>query len=325
MPDVSVVIPTYNRRDFLPEAVASCFKDNESLSIEVVVVDDGSTDGTRKWLRAQEDDRIRPVFREHKGAQQARNAGLEAAQGDTIKYLDSDDYLYAGVLTAQYETLTEAEADVCYGPIDIVDGDGNLRGHKPNKATNDLLGGIATGTVATYPHVFLYRSEVARCERWRREVPYHQDTVYALDVAVHNPSCTRTPSSIGVHRIHAGSRIANKKSETKIPERVEKKFMYLMDAYHRRMRHSSVDDELLAQVARGLWGEAHKIAPYNFRRFVSMYSRIQKIAPGFSPSRPLSLLQLLDWGIGPAWTERIINPFRITKLKLGRASHYPTD
>jgi glycosyltransferase involved in cell wall biosynthesis len=312
-PDVSVIIPTYNRRDFLPEAVASCFKDNESLAIEVVVVDDGSTDGTREWLRSRADDRIRLVFREHEGAQQARNAGLEAVRGETVKFLDSDDYLYPGVLEEQYEALTEAEADVCYGPIDIVDGNGNKQGHKPNPGVEDLLGGIATGTVTTYPHVFLYQAEVARRERWRLEVPYHQDTVYALDVAARNPSCVQVRSPIGIHRAHQNTRITTQKKGIAAPQKIEKKFEYLIEAYRKREQRSTVGDELRHQIARGLWEEAHKIAPHDFSCFVSMYSTIQGIAPDFSPSRPRSLLRLLDRALGPGWTEGIINPLRIAK------------
>ena len=313
MPDVSVIIPTYNRRDFLPEAVASCFKGNESLAIEVVVVDDGSTDGTWGWLRSREDDRIRPVFREHEGGQQARNAGLETARGDTIKFLDSDDYLHPGVLEEQYEALMKAEADVCYGPIDIVDGDGNVRGHKPNPAVEDLLGGIATSTVTTYPHVFLYQAEVARRERWRPEVPYHQDTVYTLDVAARNPSCVQSHSPVGIHRAHREDRITTQKRRIATPDKIEKKFEYLIEAYRKREQRSTVGDELRHQIARGLWEEAHKIAPHDFSCFVSMYSTIQGIAPDFSPSRPRSLLRLLDRALGPGWTERIINPLRIAK------------
>jgi len=313
VPEVSVIIPAYNRRDFLPEAVASCFKGNEGLAIEVVVVDDGSTDGTREWLRSREDERIRPAFREHEGAQQARNAGLEAAQGDTIKFLDSDDYLYPGVLEEQYEALTAAEADVCYGPIDIVDGNGNKQGHKPNPEVENLLGGIATGTVTTYPHVFLYQAEVARRERWRLEVPYHQDTVYALDVAAGNPSCVQSHSPVGIHRAHREDRITIQKRGIATPDKIEKKFEYLIEAYRKRDQHSKTNDELRDEVARGLWREAHKIAPYDFGRFVSMYSTIHEIAPDFSPSRSRSLLRLLDRAFGTVWTEGIINPLRIAK------------
>lgn len=54
MPDVSVVIPTCNRRRFLEEAIRSCFAENDRLNMEVVVVEGGSTDDTRYYLRALE-------------------------------------------------------------------------------------------------------------------------------------------------------------------------------------------------------------------------------------------------------------------------------
>jgi len=55
-PDVSVVIPTYNRKEYLKKAISSCFDGNEDINIEVIVIDDGSTDGTREYLKELSDD-----------------------------------------------------------------------------------------------------------------------------------------------------------------------------------------------------------------------------------------------------------------------------
>jgi len=316
VPEVSVIIPTYNRRDFLPEAVSSCFEGNEGLSIEVVVVDDGSTDGTREWLRSRENDRIRPVFREHEGAQQARNAGLEAARGNTIKFLDSDDYLYPGVLEEQYETLTEVEADVCYGPIDIVEGDGNVRGHKPNPAVEDLLGGIATGTVTTYPHVFLYRADVARWAQWRPEVPFHQDTAYALDVAVHDPEVIRSEAAVGIHRAHSGTRITTTAKAKSSRENIAYKFDLLYRALQKHIQCTGgVTDEVRKKVAHGLWQETHKIGPVSFDRFLDCWEKIRDIAPNYYPERENVILKMLDRFLGVVKAEKIINPIRFLKSK----------
>jgi glycosyltransferase involved in cell wall biosynthesis len=56
--DITVIIPTYNRRSFLLETAASCFEGNEALDVDVVVVNEGSTDGTRALLRKQEVDKF---------------------------------------------------------------------------------------------------------------------------------------------------------------------------------------------------------------------------------------------------------------------------
>jgi glycosyltransferase involved in cell wall biosynthesis len=93
-PEISVIIPTHNRRAMLREALASALAQRDA-SFEVIVVDDGSTDGT--WhdlapydLSARRDD-IRAVGMEHRGPAAARNRGIAIARGALVAFLDSDD------------------------------------------------------------------------------------------------------------------------------------------------------------------------------------------------------------------------------------------
>lgn len=94
MAHVTVVVPTYNRKDFLEQAVETVRVQTHD-SIECVVVDDGSTDGTREFLEGLDYDALRAVFHEqNRGQSVARNTGIENASGDYILFLDSDDILY---------------------------------------------------------------------------------------------------------------------------------------------------------------------------------------------------------------------------------------
>ncbi|MGM0440987.1 MAG: glycosyltransferase family 2 protein [Elusimicrobiota bacterium] len=91
MPYFSVVIPTYNRREFLSKAVESVleqtFKD-----FELIVVDDGSTDGTERLIKKYPDKRITYLYQENRGVSRARNRGIKEAAGKYIAFLDSDDW-----------------------------------------------------------------------------------------------------------------------------------------------------------------------------------------------------------------------------------------
>ena len=91
-PLVSIVIPTYNRRHFVADAIESCF-DQTYANCEVIVVDDGSTDGTAEFLREKYGDRIVLVTQENQGPGVARNRGIAAASGEYIHFLDADDQL----------------------------------------------------------------------------------------------------------------------------------------------------------------------------------------------------------------------------------------
>ncbi|RKY06239.1 MAG: hypothetical protein DRP56_07800 [Planctomycetota bacterium] len=90
MPIVSVIIPTYNAKELLAEAIGSVL--SQTLAdLEVVVIDDGSTDGTDEAVKATGDPRIRYYYKENGGVSSARNMGLDKATGQYIAFLDSDD------------------------------------------------------------------------------------------------------------------------------------------------------------------------------------------------------------------------------------------
>jgi glycosyltransferase involved in cell wall biosynthesis len=89
VPSVSVIIPTYNRASFLPAAIESVLTQSFQ-NIEVIVVDDGSTDDTKTAVE-QYKERIRYIHTDHGGPSHARNVGMKAATGKYIAFLDSDD------------------------------------------------------------------------------------------------------------------------------------------------------------------------------------------------------------------------------------------
>ncbi|MEJ2689700.1 MAG: glycosyltransferase family A protein [Deltaproteobacteria bacterium] len=99
MPEpVSVIIPTYNRRNFLPSAIASVLIQDHPF--ELIVVDDGSDDGTESVVPG-DDPRIRYIRQPNRGAAASRNTGIQAARHDLIAFLDSDDRFVAGKLELQ--------------------------------------------------------------------------------------------------------------------------------------------------------------------------------------------------------------------------------
>lgn len=89
MPKISVIITTFNRKDFAAEAVNSVLKQTYT-DYELLVIDDGSTDTTKEALRPFQD-RIRYFYQTNQGTSSAKNQGIRQAEGDFIAFLDSDD------------------------------------------------------------------------------------------------------------------------------------------------------------------------------------------------------------------------------------------
>jgi glycosyltransferase involved in cell wall biosynthesis len=105
VPRVSVVVPTYNRAALLRRAVRSVLAQTFT-DYELIVVDDGSTDDTEEVLREFSDRRMRVVRSEiNQGAPQARNRGIEAARGEWVAFLDSDDEWLPQRLEVQMDLL----------------------------------------------------------------------------------------------------------------------------------------------------------------------------------------------------------------------------
>ncbi|NLZ30356.1 MAG: glycosyltransferase family 2 protein, partial [Methanomicrobiales archaeon] len=90
MPEVSVVIPLYNKAPYIARALSSIIAQTRQ-DFEVIVIDDGSTDGGEEIVRGFDDPRIRVIRQENRGVSAARNRGIEAARADFIAFLDADD------------------------------------------------------------------------------------------------------------------------------------------------------------------------------------------------------------------------------------------
>ncbi|UCD28409.1 MAG: glycosyltransferase [Planctomycetota bacterium] len=137
-PAVSVIIPTYNRADLLvttlDSVAAQTFKD-----YEIVVVDDGSDDGTRELIESREQ-KIRYIWQENQGVAEARNHALRVSHAGFVAFLDSDDIWKPDFLERTVARLREhPEEDLVFTDFVSIDADGKvLRGHRKIPHTGDI-------------------------------------------------------------------------------------------------------------------------------------------------------------------------------------------
>ncbi len=104
-PEVTVIIPTFNRKESLSKALASVLS-QDGVVFEVWVIDDGSTDGTEAMIQ-KEFPSVNYFYQKNQGPSAARNRGIECARGDWISFLDSDDEWLPGKLHAQLNFFRE--------------------------------------------------------------------------------------------------------------------------------------------------------------------------------------------------------------------------
>jgi len=102
MPFFSVIIPLYNKEKFIEDTMKSIL-DQSFDDFEIIIVNDGSTDGSAAKIAQFTDGRIRYFRKENEGASTARNYGIEKAAGDYIAFIDADDYWYPDFLKQVFE------------------------------------------------------------------------------------------------------------------------------------------------------------------------------------------------------------------------------
>ena len=114
-PQVSVIIPVHNGALYLSEAIESV-RAQKFANVQIIVVDDGSTDGTAAIAQGFSD--IEYLLQSQNGAASARNKGVRMARGEYIAFLDADDLWTHGKLNAQLGVLQNRKADIVLGQVE---------------------------------------------------------------------------------------------------------------------------------------------------------------------------------------------------------------
>ena len=211
---VTTIIPVYNRPAQLREAVASVLA-QDYPAMEIIVVDDGSTDGATqevaRALAAASLGIVRPVVQANAGPGAAREHGRQLAQGEFIQYLDSDDLLLPGKFTAQVAALrAHPEADVAYGITYVRDVDGRLI-EEPHKDTGKAVATMFPAFLNSRwweTATPLYRASVcAKAGPWTT-LSLEEDWEYDCRIASLGGKLVWCPVPVSEHRDHGGDRLS---------------------------------------------------------------------------------------------------------------------
>jgi glycosyltransferase involved in cell wall biosynthesis len=202
---VSIIIPTYNRADLVGEAIESALCQTYPAR-EVIVVDDGSTDGTPEVL-ARYGDAIRWVRTTNRGCAAARNTGVGLALGDYLAFVDSDDVAPPDKLATQVPVLeAHPEIGFVYGPSEAFGPElPTDQVHQPVRP--DPSGSVAEGlflsTRIGFDSVLLRREAVERAGGFDETLRHNEDTDLLLRIALAwKAICLDVPT--GRHRWHHG-------------------------------------------------------------------------------------------------------------------------
>ena len=203
-PLVSIVIPTYNRAHLLGQAIHSALAQTYA-PVEVIVVDDGSTDDTAAVV-AGFGDRVRYVAIANGGSSVARNAGLEAARGEFIALLDDDDLLEPGLVAQAVDVLRERPAaGMVYTSFVMVDADNQPLATHHLSAEGRVYRRFLLRCKVSLSGVVLRKETVQRTGTFDPALRMGQDRDYWLRVAKHDEVAVLSEPLVRV-RAHASNK-----------------------------------------------------------------------------------------------------------------------
>ena len=207
MPLVSVIVPAYNRLEWLPVAIRS-IQEQTFGDWEVLLVDDGSTDGTERWARRLSEPRLRYVRRDHEGSiPSLRNAAIGESRGTWIAFLDSDDCWMPDKLARQFARIQETGATWCYTKFQMIDRAGvvvpQTRGGPWQAFEGWFVDRILSTEAAVPIQTLVLAAGLARELMFDERLPLAEDYDFVLRLASRVPGCVVEDVMTQI-RIHDG-------------------------------------------------------------------------------------------------------------------------
>lgn len=254
-PLVSVVIPVYNGERFLGDAIRSVLEQSYG-PVQCVVVDDGSSDGSRDIARSFAPD-VECVVQRNQGVSAARNAGIAATRGELVAFLDADDVWEARKLELQVPEVVGRDVGMAYSGFRVVDGDLRPRYEiLPSGFDRRLLGaalmnGYGFGFSFT---ALVTRDVIDRCGPFDTRLSVSADLDYVLRLA-QITDIVGVAHALALYRIHGRSQMHNDVALLEHDHRlILDQFFPDGDMYVRRHRHRGIANRHL-HIAAGLASE----------------------------------------------------------------------
>lgn len=207
-PAISVIVPVFNPGEYLDECVDSILSQDVD-SLEVIFVNDGSTDNSLETLKgyAQRDNRIRVISQFNCGAGAARNRGIEAARGRKLAFIDPDDrYPSATVLSSLAQGLDASPYSMCGGSFAILETDGRINTDFPFCQANYRVaneGDVPASEVwSDYGWIrFMYDSAIFDDEDMRfPQLNWYEDPVFFLKAVLKSGGYHEIPNEVYLYR-----------------------------------------------------------------------------------------------------------------------------
>lgn len=305
--DVSIIIPTYNRLWSLPMAINSCR--NTKCEVEIIVIDDGSTDGTKEWLDTQSD--IIVITQKNWGKCWAVNNGFAMAKGKYVKFLDSDDMIEKNSLDEQFEIAVKSDCDVVVSGYKVINKDNEfLRSQKWIKCDDFIAQQLGECDSSHYSSYLLKKDFIIDIPH-RPEYCFRDDRLFVLELAIKKPFVVVHEGTALLHRHHDGIRLQFNSGLSTTVQNYQhlKLYQKIMGELSDR---SELNHRRIEAAINILWPLTHWIAKDNIRASKAVYDWIMQLDPSFKiPEK--GFLGIMYNKLGFEITEKLLKVRRIFK------------
>ena len=330
LPDVSIIIPTYNRADRIGKAVETCLAAT-GCTIEVIVVDDGSIDNTKKTLRETFGDifydesgtshqsvlsrdtqtvkgirsfpRIRYYYQKNQGACAARNLGIEVSVGQYVKFLDSDDELLAGALSEELAFAKKTNADVVVTGwqertydenLDAVTSTRHVSAPNLDRGIDDMLLGRAPWTAAA-----LYKKSRIASIRWDRECQKAQEWLWAWTVCLGGLRFATLEIESSIYNQFSGQRITSMGDPFLRSTETRQRILLTVENKLRELGQLPIDRR--HALVQYYYKDSKVLCEADPSRWRKLWAHCDDLAPGFTPIEQSSIVRPFVMFLGVYW------------------------
>ena len=314
--DISVIIPTRDRLWSLPRAIESCR--SSTLQVQIIVIDDGSTDGTKDWLERQPD--LEVLQGDGWGKPWGVNRALRQARGTYVRYLDSDDWLNPESNERQFDIAERAQADVVVAGLDFYQDDAFVK-TDPWCDTDDFIAQQLGEALGSHYSAFLFR------KRFIEEIPHRtlfpssdfasrDDRCFILEVALRNPKIVVCSMPTLCYHHHTKGRLQFKGGLRGVGINIQHVYIYrrILRLLEQRGQLTPRRRQAASKI---LWPLAHWIAYSNPNEACEIAEWVFNLDPRFRPPEN-GLLGALYRRLGFRKTELLLR-LRRNVLALFRA------
>lgn len=257
-PLVSIIIPVYNRQDTIMESINSVLKQSYK-NMEILVIDDGSTDNTEYVVKQIKDNRILYYKQPQKGACAARNKGILLAQGKYIAFNDSDDVWYENKLQNQIQCLETNSADIVFGKLKETSSGKIVPSHISYGLLpqNVDLSGIGTQTLIAKADVLknnLFNERLPRLQELELLIRLHlKYKIYCIDEPVVKWRIQNDSISKNINKLYLATQIILNEDNNKL-ENIPKTKGTILGYLATCKAYQGIDDYILFRDAYKLKG-----------------------------------------------------------------------